>query len=45
MQSKINRWLQAKAAPDANTNPYWIGAFYVGWIGAVWCFDWGWNLW
>lgn len=45
MRYKLNQWLQAKAAPDATTNPYWIGVFYVVWIGAVWYFDWGWNLW
>lgn len=45
MRSKIAQWLQVKAAPDATTNSYWIGAFYVVWIGAVWYFDWGVNLW
>lgn len=45
MRSKIAQWLQSKAALDVTTNSYWIGAFYVVWIGAVWYFDWGVTLW
>ena len=37
MRCKIAQWLQVKAAPDATTSSYWIGA--------IWYFDFGWNLW
>lgn len=45
MRSRLNQWLQTKAATEANASPYLIATFYVVWIGAVWYFDWGPNLW
>ena len=45
MRQRLKHWVQAKGIPDAAPTSYWIGAFYVVWIGAVWYFDWGVTLW